>query len=525
MISARNTLKNWFKRSLKPLEVQFASWLDSFYHKEEDEIPMNAIDGLEAALGNFALNENVAALIDALRNELRGSNSYFSGQAFATWSGTGLVFDVVWPTYYIQGVEYPAGTGQVTLVPADVTNPRLDVIAVDATGAIRITGTANADPAKPTVDVLTQLEITTVLVAAGATTPTEVTDEAVYKENLEWVGSSDNGTVDFDATAFAFEGSKHVDCGAFTNGQHVKFNNGSPLSIADYSVLRFYVSLKASFSTTAGFILKFYNGGTLVSSAVTITHNLYNFNRTVVGSYQLITIPISAFSFSNAAFDTVYIQLKATNASGFRLDNIVLQTGGSGVSPLQNTIGSIVTDDGVLNIDSPNKLVSFKGAKLTAPNEITFGKQYLKGYFATLAALEAAHPTGEEGDYAYVDTGIGDNVQVFIWDSSDAQWVLSSSNNTIEWIPLALGDRATNYAIPFDVRRYITVNFTAEVTLSVDTADAKLLMPVVMKATGTQPILTSDFKLVSGAWSNALANYIRMQRVSDTEIHYEIYQL
>lgn len=40
-----NTLKNWFKRGLKPLETQFADWLDSYYHKD-DKIGLDAVEGL-----------------------------------------------------------------------------------------------------------------------------------------------------------------------------------------------------------------------------------------------------------------------------------------------------------------------------------------------------------------------------------------------------------------------------------------------------------------------------------------------
>ena len=53
-VSTRATLKNWFKRGLKPLEVQFASWLDSYWHKDEDVIPQANIDGLVDLLNSLA---------------------------------------------------------------------------------------------------------------------------------------------------------------------------------------------------------------------------------------------------------------------------------------------------------------------------------------------------------------------------------------------------------------------------------------------------------------------------------------
>jgi len=52
------------------------------------------------------------------------------------------------------------------------------------------------------------------------------------------------------------------------------------------------------------------------------------------------------FTFTGATFDTVYFQLKGTNATGFRFDNIVLQGGISGASVEQNALVIISTDSG-----------------------------------------------------------------------------------------------------------------------------------------------------------------------------------
>lgn len=44
-----NTLKEWFRRGLKPLQEQFWHWMDSFWHKDE-KIPAATIDGLQDLL-------------------------------------------------------------------------------------------------------------------------------------------------------------------------------------------------------------------------------------------------------------------------------------------------------------------------------------------------------------------------------------------------------------------------------------------------------------------------------------------
>lgn len=43
-------LKAWFKRGKYPTEAQFADWIDSFFHKEEDKVPISAVDQLPEQL-------------------------------------------------------------------------------------------------------------------------------------------------------------------------------------------------------------------------------------------------------------------------------------------------------------------------------------------------------------------------------------------------------------------------------------------------------------------------------------------
>lgn len=304
--------------------------------------------------------KNLDDRIIVLEN-LQDLQTNFTGQAFAVWTGVGFVYDVIYPDYYIQGVLYTGATEQITLDASDVTHPRLDVIAVDATGAIKVTGTADTNPIVPTIDNETTIQITTVLVPTNATTPT-VTEESIYKENTEWTTVSNNGTVNFNATSTPFQGTKHVDCGAFTNGQYLRFTDSVVNQITDFDNLKFYLNLKAVFASTTRLSVRFFNGATLVSSTLQINSGTYNFVRTVINSYQTINIPLTAFTFSSSSFDRIEIVTIGTNASGFRLDNIVLLEGESGASPRQNTITSIVTNTGVVNATTADDTISITGA-------------------------------------------------------------------------------------------------------------------------------------------------------------------
>jgi len=53
---------------------------------------------------------------------------------------------------------------------------------------------------------------------------------------------------------------------------------------------------------------------------------------------------------------------------------------------------------------------------------ISYGENHFKGAFASIAALEAAVPTGIPGDYALVDA-IGLDAILYIWDNTDSLWI------------------------------------------------------------------------------------------------------
>lgn len=292
----------------------------------------------------------------------QGKENRFTGKSYALWSGTGLVYDVVYTSYYISDVLYPGGTVQRTLAASDPTNPRFDLIKVDATGVVVATGSPSASPEVPTADPNTELAISPVLVEAGATTPSGVSNEDVYKENAEWTAVSNNGTVNFNATANPFQGTKHIDCGAFTNGQYLKFTDNVLDQIADFDEIGILLNLKSTFSNSAKFSVRFYNGTTAISSIITIGSGSYNFDRTIINVYQVVIVPLSAFTFTSSSFDRIDIVMVGANSLGFRMDNIILYKGSGSSSPEQKAITSIITDSGIANATTKDDTFQFKGA-------------------------------------------------------------------------------------------------------------------------------------------------------------------
>jgi hypothetical protein len=95
---------------------------------------------------------------------------------------------------------------------------------------------------------------------------------------------------------------------------------------------------------------------------------------------------------------------------------------------------------------------------------------HFKGKHLSLAALQIAHPTASEGDYAYVDAGVGEDSQHYIWDSSDSSWVLSGSVVTAE-TPASIKSKYESNAN--------TNSFTDAEKLAVATNSAKRSYPLV----------------------------------------------
>ena len=271
-----------------------------------------------------------------------------------TWI-SGLTFYVSPASYVINGVLYNSAGGNITLNAADPTSPRIDLIALDSTGAIKITGTPAPDPQKPQVEPSVQLELTSVLVNAGATTPGNVSRIMIYDENIEWSTVTNNITANFNNTVNPFTGTKSVDVSSYTaaTGRVLQFNNGSVFNIANYQLLAIAIRLKSTYANNATISLRWYNGSLIKSSVVTVASGSYNFVRTVTGVYQIVEVPVSAFTFSqgldfgNAATDVSGLRITFNNAGGgMFLDFINLQQGvalttQTGVQSFNERVGNI----------------------------------------------------------------------------------------------------------------------------------------------------------------------------------------
>src|SRR5690348_7103815 len=255
-----------------------------------------------------------------------------------------LVFSVPPCNYVINGTFYTSPATTITLPPADPTYSRYDLFIVDTVPeATKITGTPAAIPTIPQVDPQSQIALTSgFLINPGDTVPNNATQKLIYDENAgtptEWAFTT-SGTI--TANANNTDNPKHktkaIFVSSYTNNSKLNFLSASTdtFNTNNGQVLWGYVYFNGAFLNKLKF--QFFNGSTAVSSALTI-NNTFGLNPNDSNRYQLFSIPLSAFTWTNTVFDKLVITHVGTDnsgAKGYYIDWINIQ---SGVMPIPSPI-------------------------------------------------------------------------------------------------------------------------------------------------------------------------------------------
>lgn len=313
----------------------------------------------------------------------------------------GMWFGVSGAIYYIAGTMLFAPDIKLELDEADPSNPRIDVIVATGDGEfVVITGTPGANPVKPYVDPVAQIEIAEITVPAGATGfGGSIFREVVYNENIEWTGTGTGVTVDFDSLTDPFFGSKCASVDSIGNNDYIKFVNDAPVAVADFDNLYFALKLKAAASKTDYITVTFYLAGVAISAAAIV-----QINRTSMAWQQLYLV-MQEIKFKGTQFDEVRFVWRSTGGldhSGFYLDYIRLEKGIS--APPVNTsiiLEGDVTGNGVTGtpvqttLKTVNANVGQFGSAAKVPKVTVDGK-------GRITAVEEVDITGVGGDSAYV---------------------------------------------------------------------------------------------------------------------------
>jgi len=320
----------------------------------------------------------------------------------AVWSGTGFVFDVSDLYYYIDNTFYTSTATQVTLDPADPSDDRFDLIVVDDAGTVSVvTGTPGTPPGTPSID-WNQVVVTQVLVEAGSTTPT-ITQDLMYNEDnpmTEWTASQWNlggtmaGSVNTASTDSPYIGTKCVKASAVNNRRGLKLTRGTDINIQNFGFVNIVVRNDATVATNKNLNIRFMNsGGTLIGNTV----NLYNYgaSRTIVGSWQLVIVPVTAFGNITNVRSFTALMAGGTTAStaNWSVDYIFL----SGGIPPQSNLGPVF-------LSASGTLYSTGAATNATGNAGNI-------FFGNLAAFKAqnAYNSIFQGDYAGYKATNADN--------------------------------------------------------------------------------------------------------------------
>lgn len=239
----------------------------------------------------------------------------------------GLTFHISHSRYVIMGWQYFSIGGTITLDAAHPTLPRIDVFAVVAEQEslpVAITGTPAPSPLKSPVDAAHQLEITFVIVEPGATQPTNITDEIIYDENIEWAGAvAGTLTANFDSTAQALTGTKSAEIITPATDDTITFTAAALKTFTDYEILSLFLFLKENAYSTHSLLVQFLKNGSPVSDEVNLP-----FDRNGADGWQNLAVNLTAFTLTDTEFNAVRFRWAHNGPSafvGFHLDLIRLQ--------------------------------------------------------------------------------------------------------------------------------------------------------------------------------------------------------
>jgi hypothetical protein len=242
---------------------------------------------------------------------------------------SGLSFTVSASSYYIANVQYSSAATDLTLDAADATNDRIDVIAVNSSGAaVILKGTAAAPPFPAVTDPATQLQLTTVYVAAQATTPSNITTDDVYHENTEWTSAKSGNPINLASTSNPHAGTKDIEATTAVTGNYVQLTAPSAFDPAIKNNLVFWIRSKAAWASTRSLQLRWMLSNTNKGSVVVLNENAFGFVSSTTSVYQQIVVPMSLFAANGLSVDRLRITVSGSGTGiGFYLDDIILQSG------------------------------------------------------------------------------------------------------------------------------------------------------------------------------------------------------
>lgn len=378
--SATYVRKNDLDYAVSVLENQTRFLIASNSNRGSNTGGVSSVNGITDAVTlsagtNMSLNQ-VGNDIEFNANFTQSGKYMISGGA--TWSGTGLTYDVSFLTYFFNGNK-TADPTSVTLASSDPTNNRLDAIVVDEAGVVSvITGDASSSPVEPPIPA-DQLQVQFILVEAGSTAPT-IASENIYLDDptSNWTFSTystatpTTGSINFAGTNTPFQGINDIEASTDLR-LGARFVRDTSFDAFQYTMLQVWVRFTGTaVASNKSLNVRFENSaGTLVANTI----NLFNYGlqRGILDTWQLVVVPITAFG----ALPATVKGLKMIMAGGtvgqvrqWDVDYMILTNGSV---PFANvpTIAFYKDNVGIASQSGLNIVEGLGGATITGVNSPT----------------------------------------------------------------------------------------------------------------------------------------------------------
>lgn len=149
-------------------------------------------------------------------------------------------------------------------------------------------------------------------------------------------------------------------------------------------------------------------------------------------------LPADAIAIGLALVTPTTTSIDPTTLAGYVTKALFNNTIGKKANLTTTSKNNLVNAINEVNAGLAGKVDKITGYQLSQESYTTVEKTKLatlsdhyKGTYVSTAALSTANPTGNPGDYAFVDAGTGDDAKMYIWDTNDDVWVLSSGTGVI----------------------------------------------------------------------------------------------
>lgn len=366
-------LISWFERGDKPLAAHFVSWLNSYWHKDQ-AIPQSAIEGLSESLGSVPSPELLQALATG------SVPTYQDVTELSSYSGVApnpkLVYVKDVGLFLYEETGTPDGVLYFASSDSGVWKKQSGSggISEAPTTPNTIFGRSGENESwTEAVPVVLTKDITIDLGDFNLN-ETKTTTDYTYDE---W---KLNGNIERRITENATQ-TKCVEDTAYNYRRvYVSYNDGAK---------------------------QFDNYRQVEQTRIedTVTTNDENFTR-----YKLDETG-AELSISQAS-PSVFHRAKVALAGFFFTKGFIDNTPTENSSPIgKKLLVRDATTGEIQSIDVTN---------------LGLGNPLFKGVFISLVALQTAYPTGSAGDYAYVDIGVGQDIQTYVWDNTDSSWILQA---------------------------------------------------------------------------------------------------